>query len=76
MKNKEVTLMRVRLIESKCTGHAQCHAVEPDLFPIDDDGYSTLRAQDVQPADEQRSRKGAAACPELAIVLEEDDLSS
>ncbi|HYB80227.1 MAG TPA: ferredoxin, partial [Mycobacterium sp.] len=34
--------MRVRLDKSKCVGHAQCYAVDPDLFPIDDSGYSIL----------------------------------
>ncbi|MFZ3306150.1 MAG: ferredoxin, partial [Mycobacterium sp.] len=27
--------MKVRLEQSKCVGHAQCYAVDPDLFPID-----------------------------------------
>lgn len=34
--------MKVRLEQSKCVGHAQCYAVDPDLFPIDDSGYSIL----------------------------------
>jgi ferredoxin len=33
--------MRVSLEQSKCVGHAQCYAVDPDLFPIDDSGYSS-----------------------------------
>ena len=39
--------MKVWLERDKCAGHAQCHAVNPDLFPIDDDGYSTLEAHQV-----------------------------
>ena len=34
--------MKVRLEQSRCTGHAQRYAVDPDLFPIDDSGYSVL----------------------------------
>ena len=34
--------MKVRLEQSKCVGHAQCYAVDPELFPIDDSGYSIL----------------------------------
>lgn len=64
--------MKVRLEQSRCVGHAQCYAVDPDLFPIDDSGYSTLEAHDVMPGDEEKTRDGVAACPELAIVLEED----
>jgi ferredoxin len=56
----------------KCVGHAQCYAVDPDLFPIDDEGYSVLERHDVAPGDEQTMRLGVDACPELALVLEEN----
>ena len=64
--------MKVRLEQSKCVGHAQCYAVDPELFPIDDSGYSILEAHDVRPEDEQVVRDGVAACPELALLLEEE----
>jgi ferredoxin len=49
-----------------------CHAVDPDAFPIDDDGYSALTEHEV-PVDQQLVvRDGVAACPELALVLDED----
>lgn len=65
-------MMKVRLEQSRCVGHAQCYAVDPGLFPIDDSGYSTLEDHEVQPGDEQATRDGVAACPELALTLEED----
>lgn len=61
--------MRVHLERNKCAGHAQCYAVDPDLFPIDDEGYSTMEDHDVEPGQEQRTRDGVAACPELALVI-------
>jgi ferredoxin len=64
--------MRIRLQPGKCAGHAQCHAVAPDLFPIDDDGYSVLTDHEVAAGDETLARDGVAACPELALVIEED----
>lgn len=64
--------MRVRLERSKCAGHAQCFAVDPDLFPIDDEGYSILEEHEVVPGDEQLTRDGVASCPELALIIEED----
>jgi ferredoxin len=64
--------MRVRLQQDKCVGHAQCHAVDPDAFPIDDDGYSTLTERQVAAEDEAVIRDGVAACPELALLLEDD----
>ena len=64
--------MRVRVDNSKCAGHAQCYAVDPDLFPLDDSGYSILEAHEVKPEDEKATREGVAACPENALILEED----
>lgn len=64
--------MKVRLEQSKCVGHAQCYAVDPELFPIDDSGYSILEAHDVRGEDEQLVRDGVAACPELALLLDEE----
>jgi ferredoxin len=64
--------MKVRLDKSKCVGHAQCYAVDPRLFPIDDSGYSILEAHEVEPGDEQLTRDGVAACPELALSIDEE----
>lgn len=63
--------MKVRLDRSKCVGHAQCYAVDPNLFPIDDCGYSILEPHEVKPEDAQLTREGVAACPEGALILEE-----
>ncbi|WP_123026797.1 ferredoxin [Mycolicibacterium stellerae] len=63
--------MKVRLEKSACAGHALCHGVDEDLFPLDDDGYSALRDHDVAPADEQRTRLGVASCPESALIVED-----
>jgi ferredoxin len=41
------------------------------LFPIDDSGYSILEEHEVRPEDEPLTRDGVAACPELALILED-----
>jgi ferredoxin len=64
--------MKVRLDRSRCAGHAQCYAVDPNLFPIDDEGYSILQEHTVAPGDEQATHDGVAACPEIALIIEED----
>lgn len=64
--------MRVRLEKSKCVGHAQCYAVDPDLFPIDESGYSVLQDRIVAPGDEEVTRDGVASCPEMALFIEDD----
>ena len=68
---EEGTQVKVRLEKSKCVGHAQCYAVSPELFPIDDSGYSILEEHEVRPEDEELTREGVASCPEMALVLEE-----
>ncbi|WP_343572235.1 ferredoxin [Mycobacterium sp.] len=64
--------MKVRLAQSKCVGHAQCYAVDPEVFPIDESGYSILDEHQVRPENAQATRDGVAACPEMALILEED----
>jgi ferredoxin len=63
--------MQIRLDRPRCVGHAQCYAVNPELFPIDDTGYSTLQDHEVSPADEATIRAGVEACPERALVIDE-----
>jgi ferredoxin len=65
--------MKVRLDSERCVGHAQCYAVDPELCPIDDDGYSILETHVVNAEDEQATRDGVAACPELALIIDVDD---
>jgi ferredoxin len=64
--------MKVRLERSKCAGHAQCYAINSNLFPIDDEGYSILQEHTVAPGDKQATRSGVDACPELALIIEQD----
>jgi ferredoxin len=64
--------MRIRLDRSKCQAHGLCYAVNPELFPIDDDGYSTLTERDVESGDEQDTRAAVAACPEDALIIRRD----
>jgi ferredoxin len=67
-----IGIVKVRVEQSKCVGHAQCFAVDPEIFPIDDSGYSTLQAHEVAPEDAQVTRDGVASCPEMALILDED----
>ncbi|WP_319449745.1 MULTISPECIES: ferredoxin [unclassified Mycobacterium] len=64
--------MKVRLDRDKCVGHAQCYAVDPELFPINDAGYSILEPHGVVVANEPITHEAVAACPELALIVEED----
>ena len=64
--------MKVRVDCARCMGHALCHAIDPELFPIDDAGYSNLEARVVRQEDEETTRDAVGACPEIALIIEED----
>jgi ferredoxin len=64
--------MKIRIDKASCVGNARCAAVAPHLFPLDDDGYIAVSEIDVPPGDEPLARRGARACPERIIVVEED----
>ncbi|RJF91189.1 ferredoxin [Sphingomonas cavernae] len=65
--------MRIRIIQAGCVGNARCAAVSEELFPLDDDGYIAIEGFDVEKGMELLAKRGARACPERIIVVEEDD---
>jgi ferredoxin len=65
--------MKIRIEKSKCVGNARCAAIAADLYPLDDDGYINTEGFDVPAGEEHRARRGARACPERIIHVEEDE---
>jgi ferredoxin len=63
--------MKIRINKSMCVGNARCAAIAPDLFPLDDEGYIAVEEIDVPPGMEELARRGAKACPERIILIEE-----
>ena len=63
--------MKIRIKKAACVGNARCAAVAQELFPLDDDGYIAVEQIDVPPGEEELARRGARACPERIIVVEE-----
>jgi ferredoxin len=64
--------MKIRIDKAGCVGNAQCAAAAPELFPLDDNGYIRVEQIDVPPGMEALARRGALACPERIIVIEEE----
>lgn len=64
--------MKIRINKAACVGNARCAAVAEQLFPLDDDGYIAVEEIDVPAGMEELARRGARACPERIIVVEED----
>ena len=63
--------MKIRIDKAKCVGNARCAAVS-ELFPLDEDGYIAVEEIDVPAAQEALARRGAHACPERIIFIEDD----
>jgi len=64
--------VRILVDKARCQGHAQCAALAPDLFVLDDLGYLALADVEVADDDASTARQGARACPERAITIVEE----
>jgi ferredoxin len=65
--------MKIRIDKAACVGNARCAAVAPQLFPLDENGYIQVTEIEVPAGMEEDARRGAAACPERIILIEEDN---
>ena len=66
------TTLRIRIDRTGCVGNARCQAVAGDLYPLDDEGYIATDGFDVASGQEEPARRGARACPERIIFVEDD----
>ena len=64
--------MRVHVDQERCEGHGRCYATAPEVFVADDIGNGhELGDGTVPPGLEHQARRGAANCPERAVVVED-----
>lgn len=61
--------MKLTVDTNKCSGHARCYAVAPEVFDIDDLGYALPLDVEVEEPIDEWIAAGIAACPEHAIHL-------
>ena len=60
--------VRIRVDPDKCTGHARCYGLAPELFSVDDYGLSSVVGDGTVPPElEDKARLAIANCPEFAI---------
>ncbi len=63
--------MRVSIDGDRCTGHQMCAIAAPEVFGSDDYGNAVVLVPGDVPAElEAAVRRGAANCPEQAVVIE------
>jgi ferredoxin len=61
--------MKLEVNKALCTGHARCAATAPEIYELDDEGFSALTVLEVAPELEAAAVRGADACPERAITI-------
>jgi len=68
--------MRILVDKTRCAGHARCYATAPEIFVLEENGYIDMASFEVQPGQEELARRGARACPERALRVEQEDRST
>jgi ferredoxin len=63
--------LKLRVNPIACTGHGLCAELLPEIIRPDPWGYPLLTAAVVPPALADHARRAAAACPTLALLVEE-----
>lgn len=63
--------MRIIIDRDRCQGHARCAAVAPELYELNSDGYIAIDGFTPTTEQEALARRGARACPERVITVEE-----
>jgi ferredoxin len=70
---RDESKLRVRVEAERCQGHNRCHAIAPELFELDDYGYSRAAGDGaVPPHLQDKARLAVKNCPEHAVQLTKD----
>jgi ferredoxin len=64
--------VRLRVNPIACDGHALCAELLPELIRLDDWGHRIIDQTDVPSELLGLARRAVAACPTLALILDED----
>src|SRR5690625_2964302 len=68
----EVDVMKIKITAGRCISSGNCTMQAPDLFDQSDEDGSVILRQSTPPPDlHDAARRAAAACPALAIQIEE-----
>jgi len=66
-------MIRIHVDPAKCQGHNRCYTIAPELFKLDDYGYSSEVGDGTVPPElEEKARLAVTNCPERAISIVED----
>jgi ferredoxin len=62
--------VKVTVDPERCQGHSRCHVLLPEVFDVDDLGYSVVVVDDVPESLVARALEAARNCPERAITTD------
>lgn len=63
--------MRVAVDRDRCEGNAMCVKYAPEVFELDDDDYSVVKADPIPVEHEAQSEKAVAECPRAALSVQD-----
>ena len=61
--------MKVHINQDVCAGFGICVGICPEVFELHDDGYATVRVDEVPPELEALVRTAESQCPARAISV-------
>ncbi|WP_319453122.1 MULTISPECIES: ferredoxin [unclassified Mycobacterium] len=65
--------MKVSVDSGRCEAHGMCEATAPQIFTLDEGGYSSIGSEKPVPSgQEDVVRMGADSCPAAALVISDD----
>ncbi len=59
--------MEVSVDQNLCQGHARCNLICPEVFDLDESGFSVVILTHVSPENEAAVKDAVLNCPERAI---------
>ena len=64
--------MRIRVNAAKCNGYTLCNEIAPEIIKLDEWGFAYVENPEVPEDQVGLVRQAIQACPEGAIVVEDD----
>ena len=61
--------MQASVDPDRCQGHARCWDICPEVFSLDEQGYSQVAVDEIPPELGAKAREAEANCPERAITI-------
>ncbi|MEJ2862179.1 ferredoxin [Actinomycetospora flava] len=61
--------MIIEVDRAVCEGHGLCEQTSPEIFEVDEEGYSRVLVGEITPDLRAAAESGARACPVAALFL-------